>query len=182
MFKIQWSSFYLYRMNLKSESPLKAASLQEIKSELSALAVADLRKICLRLAKHKKENKELMSFLIFEAQDPETFTNKVKEEIDRLFPEINTSNLYLAKKGLRKILRIANKNIRFADTFEAEAELLIHFCEQMKKSGIRYQGSQVLTNLYNQQIKKIAAAISRMHEDLQFDYQKAFERIVEIRE
>ena len=172
MFKIQWSSFYLYRMNLKSESPLKAASLQEIKSELSALAVADLRKICLRLAKHKKENKELMSFLIFEAQDPETFTNK----------EINTSNLYLAKKGLRKILRIANKNIRFADTYEAEAELLIHFCEQMKKSGIRYQGSQVLTNLYNQQIKKIAAAISRMHEDLQFDYQKAFERIVEIRE
>ena len=107
---------------MKSESPLKAASLQEIKSELSALAVADLRKICLRLAKHKKENKELMSFLIFEAQDPETFTNKVKEEIDRLFPEINTSNLYLAKKGLRKILRIANKNIHIADKKENEAE------------------------------------------------------------
>ncbi|HRH65035.1 MAG TPA: hypothetical protein PLU53_01930 [Bacteroidia bacterium] len=162
---------------MKTESPLKTASIQELKTELNTLSVTELKQICLRLAKHKMENKELVSFLIFEAGNPELFISKVKEEIDRLFPEINKSNLYLAKKGLRKILRITNKHIRFADTYEAEAELLIHFCEQVKTSGIRYENSQVLMNLYNQQVKKIHAAISRMHEDLQFDYQKELEKI-----
>lgn len=164
-------------LNMKTESPLKTASIQELKTELNTLSVTELKQICLRLAKHKMENKELVSFLIFEAGNPELFISKVKEEIDRLFPEINKSNLYLAKKGLRKILRITNKHIRFADTYEAEAELLIHFCEQVKTSGIRYENSQVLMNLYNQQVKKIHAAISRMHEDLQFDYQKELEKI-----
>ncbi len=162
---------------MKTESLLKPASIQDLKSELNVLTPADLKKICLRLAKHKKENKELLSFLIYESHNPEAFLNKVKGEIDILFPEINQSNLYLAKKGLRKILRITNKHIRFADSYEAEAELLIHFCIRMKNSGIKFQNSQVLLNLYNKQLKKINTAISKMHEDLQFDYQQELDKI-----
>jgi len=47
----------------------------------------------------------------------------------------------------------------------------------MKNSGIKFQKSKVLLNLYNQQLKKINAAISKMHEDLQFDYQKELNKI-----
>jgi len=104
---------------MKTESLLKPASIQDLKAELNVLTPADLKKICLRLAKHKKENKELLSFLIYESHNPEAFLNKVKGEIDILFPEINQSNLYLAKKGLRKILRITNKHIRFADSIDS---------------------------------------------------------------
>jgi hypothetical protein len=34
-----------------------------------------------------------------------------------------------------------------------------------------------MVNLYKGQIKKIRAAIDTMHEDLQYDYQRAVERL-----
>lgn len=163
--------------NMASTKQSPTASIQYIKSELNTIDSGELKKMLLRLAKHKKENKELLSYLLFEAQDEAGFIQKVKDEISGEFPEINRSNLYLSKKGLRRILRIASKQIRFADSFRAEAEILIHFCTQMKESGIPFHNSQVLLNLYNQQLKKINAAVSKMHEDLQFDFRAALEYI-----
>ncbi len=154
---------------------MKAASIQEIKSSISELEPARLKDICLRLAKHKKENKELLSFLLYDAGDTEEYVRQVKEEMELQFQDANKSNLYFAKKTLRKILRITNKYIRFTASKAVEAELLLHFCVQLKKSGIPFRESVVLNNLYNQQSKKIHAAVESLHEDLQFDFQKSLE-------
>ena len=156
---------------------MKAASISEIKNELSDLSPARLAALCLQLAKYKKDNKELLSYLLFEAHDLPAYTESVKQEMDLLFADINSSHLYFAKKTLRKILRVAGKHIRYTASKQAEADLLIYFCLKMKASGIKYHTSTALNNLYQAQVKKINAAVSGLHEDLQYDYLKELQKI-----
>lgn len=151
---------------------MKTASIQELKQEMATLNASRLLDLCVRLAKFKKENKELLTYLLFEAHDEETYTNSVKALIDEGFEELPKSNLYLNKKTLRKILRITNRYIKYAASLQVEASLLIYFCSKMKKSGIPYQKSNVLNNLYDSQLKKIKKALAGLHEDLQYDFQK----------
>lgn len=157
---------------------MKAASISEIKNELGNLAPARLAELCLQLAKYKKDNKELLSYLLFEENDMVTYIENVKKEIDNQFTEINASHLYFAKKTLRKILRITGKHIRYTGSKQAEAELLIYFCMKMKNSAIQFKNSLVLMNLYQGQIKKINTAIAGFHEDLQYDYLKEIQKLI----
>lgn len=157
---------------------MKAATANEIKQELKGLNAAQLTELCLRLARFKKENKELLTYLLFEAHDLPAYINSVKEQIDEDFAQINTTNIYFAKKTLRKILRIANKYIRYTASKEAETEILLYYCTNLKGLKISWHKSTALTNLYNAQLKKINAAIATMHEDLQHDYQRSVERLV----
>ena len=90
---------------------MKAVSLKLIKTELDLLHPDRVKALCLQMAKFKKENKELLSYLLFEADNEQTYINDVKSQLDELFTEINKSNLYFAKKTIRKILRTANKYI-----------------------------------------------------------------------
>ena len=151
---------------------MKAASIQEIKLELSETSAAKLKQLCLHLAKFKKENKELLTYLLFESHDEAAYINEVKAGIDEGFAELPKANNYLNKKSLRKTLRIANKHIKYMGSKQGEATILIHFCEQLKKSGIPFQKITILKNIYLQQIKKINTAISSLHEDLQYDFQQ----------
>ncbi len=48
--------------------------------------------------------------------------------------------------------------------------MLIYFCSRIRSSGIPIHKQTVLTNLYQQQLKKIRKTIATMHEDLQYDY------------
>ena len=157
---------------------MKAASVNEIKQQLKATSPAQLTELCLRLARFKKENKELLTFLLFEADDLPAYINSVQQQIDEDFSQINTSNIYFAKKTLRKILRIANKHIRYTASKEAEAEILIHYLTNFKGLKISWEKSTALVNIYNAQIKKIKAAIATMHEDLQYDYLRSVERLM----
>ena len=156
---------------------MKAASISEIKNELGNLPPVRLAELCLLLAKYKKDNKELLSYLLFEENDLAGYIENVKAEINAGFAEINSSHLYFAKKSLRKILRITGKHIRYTNSKQAEAELLIYFCQKLKSSGIRFETSTVLMNLYKAQLKKINAAIAGFHEDLQYDYLKEVKKL-----
>lgn len=154
---------------------MKTASVQELKQELLALKPAKLTELCLRLARFKKENKELLTFLLFEAHDEEFYIKSVKELINEGFTELPKPNLYLSKKTLRKILRITNRYIKYAGSKTAEVSLLIYFCQQMKSSGISFEKSTVLNNLYEAQLKKIRAALKTLHEDMQYDFLRELE-------
>ncbi len=156
---------------------MKSPGIQELKSALTSLTPARLHGICLRLAKHKTENKELLAYLVYEDSDPENYIRRVKEEITQLFSAVNKSNPYFAKKGFRKILRITNKHIRFVANKRWETELLIHFCLLMKDSGVPVDNHRVLSNLYNLQRKKILAAIDGLHEDIRFDYEDSLKSL-----
>jgi hypothetical protein len=157
---------------------MKAASVNELKEELKQLPVNELVDICLRLVKYKKENKELLNYLLLESADEQGYINAIKSEIENEFAEVNSSNLYFAKKTIRKILRLTNKHIRYIGTKPSEAELLLYFCSVLKESGIPFQKSTALNNLYQAQIKKAAKAIDTMHEDLQYDYKKELDKLI----
>lgn len=157
---------------------MKAASISDIKQELNNIEPAKLLELCLRLAKYKKDNKELLNYLLFEAHDEQAYISNVKKEIEEAFNEINKSNLYFAKKSLRKILRTATKHIRYTASKTAEVELLLHFCETLQQSGIPIKNSAVINNLYQFQLKKIAKLIATLHEDLQYDYLKELDKLM----
>jgi len=157
---------------------MKSATVHELKKELTALDPKELAELCLRLAKFKKENKELLTFLIYEAHDLSSFILELKKEIEAQFAEMNRDNLYLTKKSLRKILRITNKYIRYIGNKESAAELLIYFIANIKKSNIPIYASVVLSNLYTNQLKKINIIIDSLDNDLQYDYKKELESCV----
>ncbi|MCW3073154.1 MAG: hypothetical protein JWP69_223 [Flaviaesturariibacter sp.] len=133
--------------------------------------------LCLRLARYKKENKELLTFLLFEADDLPAYIQNIKEEMDEGFSGMNKTNVYLAKKSLRKILRITNKYIKYAGNKELEIELLLHYCTNYKGLKIPSHKSTALTNIYNSQVKKIRLAIESLHADLQHDYLRQVARL-----
>src|SRR6476660_4275823 len=150
---------------------MRSASINEIKQELLALKAGELTALCLRLARFKKENKELLTYLLFEAHDEENYIKNIKEEIEELFAEINLSHLYFAKKTLRKILRVINKHSRYSRNKQTDLELRIFFCQQLITSGIPFRQNAVLSNIFDGQLKKVDAALAGLHEDLQHDYQ-----------
>jgi hypothetical protein len=151
---------------------MKTATIQEIKQELLALQHSELAELTLRLARSKKENKELLTFLLFEAHDITGYIEGVKKEMEAAFLDINISHVYFAKKTIRKVLRITNKYIRFSGSKQAEAELLIHFCQLVKESGIGIEKNPALNNLYRNQLKKIEKSMDGLHEDIQYDLHK----------
>ena len=152
---------------------MKAATINEIKQELQSLPPTRLSELCLRLAKFKKDNKELLTYLLFEAADETAYIASIKKAIDEEFAGLPKPNLYLTKKSLRKVLRITAKQIRYTGSPQAEVELLTYFCRKLRDSGIPIQDSPVLNNLYRQQLKKIRGVIATMHEDLQYDFLRA---------
>lgn len=156
---------------------MKAATINEIKQALNVSAPAKLLELCIRLAKYKKENKELLSYLLFEAHNEAAYIESVKGELDKQFANINQSNLYFVKKSLRKILRTTGKYIRHTASKQSEVELLLYFCGLLKNSTIPVHTSTGLINLYEYQLKKIAKVIATLHEDLQYDYLKELKKL-----
>ncbi len=156
---------------------MKAATIHELKTELGNLPAPEVAELCVRLARFKKENKELLTYLLFEAFDEQAYVENIKTDMLQQFEEINTSSLYFVKKSLRKILRLLNKYIRYTASTETEVKLLLFFCTTLKDSGIPIEKNAVIKNLYQNQLKKIAKAIATMHEDLQYEYVKELESL-----
>lgn len=156
---------------------METAPLSQIRKELVHLPPEALQETILRLARFKKENKELLSYLLFEADNEAEYIRQVKEEIDLQFKSLNRSSSYLAKKTIRKVLRTTQKYIRFSGNKETEIELLMYFCRKLKDSRFNYKSSRVVFNLYINQVRKIQKAISGLHEDLQYDYRETLEEL-----
>jgi hypothetical protein len=150
---------------------MKAASLKELKNELANMPPSDLVDLCMHLVKYKKENKELLTYLLFEANDEQAYIKHVKELMNEQFEDVHKSNLYLAKKTIRKILRTTQKYIKYSGAKETELELLIFFCLKLRKTGISMPSNTALGNIYLRQYQKINKVLASLHEDLQYDYQ-----------
>ena len=149
---------------------MKAATLKELKTELSHVSHEKLLKLCLHLAKFKKENKELLTYLLLESESEDGYIETVKEEVDDLFETINTKSYFYMKKTIRKILRTIKTNIRYSKKKTTEIELILYFCEKLKAVRPSVQYSQVLKNLYERELVSLEKKIKLVHEDLQFEY------------
>lgn len=151
---------------------MKAVTVKEISGELQNLSPKELRDLCLRLARFKKENKELLTYLLFEASDEAGYIESVKQEIDLQFGKINRKSYYFIKKGLRRILLNTRKFIRYSHNKKTEIDLLIYYCVKLKKFNPSIQRNTALRNLYLKQVAEIRQKLGFLHEDLQYDYLK----------
>jgi hypothetical protein len=148
---------------------MTTASLAELKRALRNVPSDDLPDLCIRLARYKKENKELLSYLLFEADDELEYIKNVKTEIDQHFRELTRTTPYMTKKSIRKALAFTNQRIRYSGKKRTETELLIYFCKKFKKE-ISFRNNLTLKNIYLRQIQRVKKALATLHEDLQFDY------------
>ena len=55
---------------------IPAYGLQDIKKEIQHLRPEQLAELCLRLARYKKENKELLAYILFEADNEAALLKK----------------------------------------------------------------------------------------------------------
>jgi hypothetical protein len=152
--------------------------LQDIKKELQHLSSLQIAELCLRLARYKKENKELLAYLLFEANDETAFIEKVKGEIGFMFSQLPSQN-YNAAKSSRKILRLISKYTKFIGSKEAEIEMLLNFCQNYVQYTDRRMAYKPLRLLLTRQILKIQGLIGKLHEDLQYDFVEAYNHLLE---
>lgn len=145
---------------------MKTASIKTLKDELKHQSL----ELCLKLIRFKKENKELLTYLLFEAHDEERYIKSVKNEIDTLFEGINTKSYFFIRKSVRKILTNTKKYIRFSKKKETEVVLLIYFCKKLKSMKPSIKRSPRLQNILTTQVKLIEKLLLKLHEDLQYDY------------
>ncbi len=158
---------------------MKTATVSELKKELSHRSSKELLELCLRLSRFKKENKELLTYLLFEASHEAGYVESVKNEMDREFEQINKKTFYLIKKSIRKILRNVKKYIRYSKQKETEVDLLLYFCTKLKDFRPAIQKNTTLNNLYTRQIQLIRKTVSSLDEDLQYDYGIELEQLLE---
>ncbi len=156
---------------------MRTATVTAIKKELNEQPNERLVNLCLRLAKFKKENKELLTYLLYEAHDEQAYIAGVKVEIATQFEDINTQSYYWMKKSIRKILRNTKKYIRYTLSKTVEIELLIYFSEQMRLLKPNILKNTTLKNLYERQLVTINKSIATLHEDLQYDYRVLLEEL-----
>lgn len=156
---------------------MKPATIYDIKHAIQSLSPARVGELCLRLARFKKENKELLTYLLFEADNQQGYLEELKHEMAENFKGINSSHVYFAKKSIRKILREISRQSRYIGDKAAEAELLIAFCGNMKTMGISLKKHPVLENIFLSQLKKARKLVEGLHEDLQFEFLRALKRL-----
>lgn len=151
---------------------MKAASVKEIKSAIENLPPAELLELCLRLIKSKKENKELATYILFDETNEAGYIENVKSSLVLLFDDVNKTNPFFAKKTLRKIVRVANRYIRYSKDATTEVEVLLFVADSMRGLKLDMKKSTALENIYIALIKKIKKSVESLHDDLQYDYQK----------
>ncbi|MFK5889742.1 MAG: hypothetical protein QM486_03295 [Flavobacteriaceae bacterium] len=156
---------------------MKAVTLKEIKTELGHKSHIEILDLCLRLSKFKKENKELLTYLLFESANEENYIAEIKTEMDKQFELINTKTYYYIKKSVRKILRRIKTYIRYSKKTETEIELLLYFCTKLKYFSPSIKNSKALNNMFLRALESVKKKLLLLHEDLQYDYGLEFKKL-----
>lgn len=157
---------------------MKASSISQIKKELTYASKEELIEIVLRIGKYKVENKELLSYLLFDSSDEQGYIDKIKVYMDFQFEIINRENYYFIKKSVRKILRVTKRFIKYSKNIETETTLLIHFCKNLEEMDPSYKYNQVLLNMYFRQLNLIEKNLEKMHEDLSYDFRREVDLLI----
>ena len=152
---------------------VESYGLQDIKKELQHLSSLQIANLCLRLARYKKENKELLAYLLFQAENQDSFIEQVKAESGFMFSQLPVHS-YNAAKGMRKILRLLSKYNKFMGSKEAEIDLLINFCNNYVQYTDRKVTYKPMRLILTRQMEKIRTLIGKLHEDMQEDYTQEY--------
>lgn len=132
--------------------------------------------MCIRLAKYKRENKELLSYLLFDSDNDELYAEQVKAELDVSFRDLDKRYSVQNKKKLAKTIRLMDKHVKFVGSKRFEAQMRIYFCCQIKNLTPSFRQHSVVQGIYSRQIDKINKAVAALHEDLQYDFIEEMKR------
>lgn len=149
---------------------VNTASVKIIKEELSTLTNKELVAVIGSLIRFKKENKELVTYLLFDSKDELAYVNSVRKEMEAELEIVNRFNARNFIKHIRKVLRNTKKAIRFSGKAETEVQLLMHFLTILQEKNIPFHRFKALTIIWDRTVYTIDKAISLLHEDLRHDY------------
>lgn len=147
---------------------MKAAPIRELRKALEQLDHHELQDACVRLAKYKADNKELLTYLLLKSHDERNYAREVCDEVEALIDEARS----LQKKTIRKIIRLIDRRVRYSGNVETELEIRIHFCRQFANRRIRLGHCRVSANMFERQLDKIEKSLEKVHPDLQFDFRQ----------
>jgi hypothetical protein len=151
--------------------------LSDLKKELADLSKPELIKLCLRVAKLKRENKELLSYLIFDSEDPLFYAQKLKPEIKEVF-EQPFQHAYYLTKSIRKVMRIITKYYRFTSNKQGETELLIYLVEEFYQSWRYEYRYQALGKVIFRCLEKAQSNLKKIDEDFRADFEDPINELV----
>lgn len=151
---------------------MKAATLHQIKKELETSSPQRVLALLMRIIKSKTENKELVSYLLFDEDNLSGYIADLKEDVTELLNDIKYLAPYQAKRSLRKALKFITKYAKYTGVKETEAELLMHFCKIMQTQGLASGSNKIANNIYAKQIEKIEKLVPALHEELRFDFKE----------
>ena len=153
------------------------ASLDDIKKELKELPPKKVLELTLRLARFKKENKELLSYLLFESHDEAGYIKTLEADMDEMFGAVDPNPVSRAKKEYRKILRNINRQIKYIGSKSAAVELLLYFSMKLKNQENALHTK--LQTIFLQQLNKAEKLLPLIEEDLQFDFRQKLDALRE---
>ncbi len=153
---------------------MKAEKLTILKKELQGKTSKELVEICLQLAKLKVDNKEMLTYLLFDADDPMAYAQQVKEDMAPFFEGIRNQP-YLATKQIRKAGKLILKFSRYTKHKEGELDLWIYFASKISDSVYKDTNHKPLQLLMYRALVKCSKLLPKLHEDLQYDYQPLFD-------
>jgi hypothetical protein len=158
---------------------MKAVTLKELKRELEECSTSELASLCLQLTKFKKENKELLTYLLFDSKNEAGYIEKIKQDVDEQFEQINCNSSFYIKKSVRKILRLLKTAIRYSKNKETEVELLLYICVKLSEFKPAIHKMPVILNIFRREIQGVRKKVMALHEDLQYDYSIVLDALTE---
>lgn len=157
---------------------MHSASIDTIKTELKQLPPRQVLELLLRLARFKKENKELLTYILFESANESDYVEQVKKEIAEEMEEIDGLPGYQYKKQFRKIQRKINKPIKYMGNKSATAELYLHMVKMISEKKKTIYLATFLEKTVQQYIVKIEKLLPGIEDDLATDLRKKMKQIM----
>ncbi len=151
---------------------MKAASIKQLRTEIGNLPPHKLAALTERLIKYKKDNKELASYIIFYEEDEAGFADDVETALEEQFGLINFKTAFFAKKGLRKMIRIANKFLRYTPNKSTQARIIMDVLSRLALIPASLKKNTQIKNMQVSLLKKLDDILLQVHQDERHDFEK----------
>lgn len=156
---------------------MSPATIEDLKKELQKLPPKKLLELTLKLARFKKENKELLTFLLFESGNIEGYVQSLQMEIDEMVADIHKAPSAVVKKQLRRVTRLITRQSKYIASKPATAELHLHFCLALKNHPESLLNITSANTIYQQQLNKLSKLVPTLDDDLQYDLQQKIDAL-----
>ncbi len=151
---------------------MKPATLVQIRKELETISPQRLMALTLRLIKFKTENKEFVSYLLFDEDQLSEYLADLKFEISAMLDDVTFTKPLIAKKTLRKCQKTITKHAKYMGSKDAEAELYIFIIRKIHEKGINKYTNRTIQIIYLRLIEKVKKLLPNIHNDLRIDFEK----------